>query len=134
MPESTPARVAIPEDDPDLVEAMSFLLHDLGLTVLACRPTPDAARCLGDVAPHLIILDVRMGALDGIDVFHQLRADPRTRTTPVIFFTATEQRVVARLPHYQQLGATFVIKPNIAQLSARITQLLAVGSGSDEPP
>ncbi len=133
MPEPAPTRVAILEDDPDLVEALSFLLYDLGLAVIACRPTPDAARCLGDVAPQLIILDVRMGTLDGIDVFHQLRADPRTRTTPVIFFTATEQRVTARLPHYHQLGAVFVIKPNIAQLSARITQLLAASNESGPP-
>jgi DNA-binding response OmpR family regulator len=134
MLEPTPARVAILEDDPDLVEALSFFLHDQGFVVLACRPTLDAAHCLADLAPRLIILDVRMGALDGIDVFHQLRADPRTRTTPVIFFTATEQRVTTRLPDYQQLDAAFVVKPNIAQLAARIAQLLAASGGADQMP
>jgi CheY-like chemotaxis protein len=75
--------------------------------------------------PRLVILDVRMGRIDGIDIFHQLRADPATRDIPVIFFTATEQRVSNRLPNFRQLGASFVIKPNIAQLSARIEEVLA---------
>ena len=119
-----PARVAILEDDPDLVEGLSFLLHTLGLEVWPCRPTPEAARTLADAQPQLIILDVRLGALDGIAVFHQLRADPTTRTIPVIFFTATEARVRQRLPDYEQEGASFVGKPNIAQLSTRIRQLL----------
>jgi adenylate cyclase len=124
MHEDLPARVAILDDDPDLVEGLSFLLQTLGLRMIACRPTPDAVHCLAQAQPRLIILDVRMGALDGIEVFHQLRAHPATRSIPVIFFTATEDRVRRRLPNYQQLGACFVGKPNIAHLSAQINQIL----------
>jgi hypothetical protein len=47
----------------------------------------------------------------------------------VIFFSATEDRVRRRLPDYQERGASFVGKPSIAQLSARITELLQ-GSGT----
>jgi CheY-like chemotaxis protein len=79
---------------------------------------------LAAAQPQLIILDVHLSTLEGIAVFQQLRADPATRTIPVIFFTATEARVRQRLPDYEQQGASFVGKPNIAHLSAQIKQLL----------
>ncbi len=125
MYEEPQTTVAVVEDDADIVESLSFLLQDMGLRVLACSPTPDPYACIVEAQPRLIILDVRMGRIDGIDIFHQLRADPATRDIPVIFFTATEQRVSNRLPNFRQLGASFVIKPNIAQLSARIEEVLA---------
>ena len=116
--------VAILEDDPDTLETLEFLLRDRGLRVLACPPRQDAQRLLVDMRPELIILDVRMGALDGIELFRHLRADPVTGSVPVIFFTATEQRVASRLPDYTQQGASFVGKPNIRQLCERIDHLL----------
>ena len=118
--------VAIVEDDPDTLETLEFLLRDRGLRVRACPPRQDVQRYLylADIRPELIIQDVRMGALDGIELFRHLRADPATRTVPVIFFTATEQRVMSRLPDYTQMGASFVGKPNLRQLCERIDHLL----------
>ena len=124
MQEHRQSTVAIVEDDPDTLETIEFLLRDRGLRVLACPPRQNVQHLLVNIRPELIILDVRMGALDGIELFRHLRADPATRTVPVIFFTATEQRVMSRLPDYTQMGASFVGKPNLRQLCERIDHLL----------
>lgn len=116
--------IAFVEDDPEIVEVLSVLLQDMGYLVAACAPGPHTYHRIVQAQPQLIILDVRMGHVDGIDIFHQLRADPAMSDIPVIFFTATEQRVVSRLPHYREMGASFVTKPSIGQLSERIEQLL----------
>src|SRR3712207_8968363 len=42
--------------------------------------------------PALVILDVQLGGMTGIDVFHQLRDDSSMRAVPVIFFTGSEDR------------------------------------------
>ncbi len=122
-------RVAIVEDDHDLVDALTFLLLDMGFETVACGPAYDVPSCIMEAQPGLVILDVRMGSIDGVEVFQQLRTNPSTSAIPVIFFTATEQRVASRLPNYREQGAYFVIKPNIALLSARIWQIL--GSPAD---
>ena len=117
-------RVAILEDDADIQEALAALLHEIGLAVTVCHPTPYAAECIAAAQPEVIILDVRMAAVDGLAVFQQLRANAATAHVPVIFFTATEQRISSRIPQYEEQGAFFVIKPNIPQLRARIEQIL----------
>ena len=116
--------VALLEDDPDIVEVLQFLLRDRGLRVFVCSLRHDVHRCLVETQPRLIILDVRMGAVDGITVFQQLRADPTMVDVPVIFFTATEQRVVSRIPNYKELNASFVGKPNMRGLTDRIDAIL----------
>ena len=116
--------IAFVEDDPEIVEVLSVLLQDMGYSVAACAPGPHTYHRIVQSQPQLVILDVRMGHIDGIDIFQQLRADPAMSEIPVIFFTATEQRVASRVPHYREMGASFVIKPSIGQLSERIEQLL----------
>lgn len=116
--------IAFVEDDPEIVEVLSVLLQDMGYFVVACPPVHSAVQHIIAAHPQLIILDVRMGQIDGVDIFNQLRATPEMNDIPVIFFTATEQRVLVRLPHYREMGGSFVVKPNITQLSERIEQLL----------
>ena len=65
-----------------------------------------------------------LGAISGLDVFHQLRADSTTRLVPVIFFTGNEDRLRKELPDYQARGAMLVVKPNIERLSVLIQRLV----------
>lgn len=124
MQRAEPLTVAFVEDDADIVEILNVVLQHMGCLAAACPPVPSVAQHIIALQPHLVILDVRMGQVDGVDIFRQLREDPTTRDVPVIFFTATEQRVAARLPHYREMGASFVIKPNIAQLSDQIERMI----------
>jgi CheY-like chemotaxis protein len=124
MYHSQPLTVVILEDDAEVAHTLEAVLLEMGLRVLVCSLRHEVLPCIVDTQPRLVVSDVRMGALDGVEIFQQLRADARTRHIPVIFFTATEQRVRNRIPDYQQQDAYFVGKPNIPRLTARIEQLL----------
>jgi DNA-binding response OmpR family regulator len=124
MPTNTIPTVVFVEDDPEIAEVLSVVLSDMGYRAVACPMVPYATQYIVDMQPDLVILDVRMGRIDGVDLFQHLRADPAMHDVPVIFFTATEQRVASRVPHYRDMGAEFVIKPNIAQLGDCIERLL----------
>jgi CheY-like chemotaxis protein len=69
---------------------------------------PAAGRAPG--LPRLVLLDLRLPKVDGLEVLQQLKSDPRTRAVPVVVFTdAADEREIARC---YQLGAnSCVAKP-----------------------
>jgi two-component system, response regulator len=78
------------------------------LDFLFCRG-PFAARCL-DHPPKLVLLDLKLPKVDGIEVLKQLKTDPRTRAIPVVVLTSSkEERDLVRS---YDLGAnSYIQKP-----------------------
>lgn len=74
--------------------------------------------------PELVILDVLMPRMDGVEVVRRLRADPKTAGLPILVQTAATDRTIRRALF--DLGATdFVMKPlEVAELLARVRSLL----------
>ncbi|MGH7207152.1 MAG: response regulator [Nitrospiraceae bacterium] len=68
-----------------------------------------AHRRIGD-APKVILLDLKLPKVDGMEVLRQIKADPRTRTTPVVILTSSqEERDIAET---YQLGVnSYIVKP-----------------------
>lgn len=101
-------RVLVAEDDPDILAVVALALGRAGgMEVTSC---PDGSAALDQVLavnPDLILLDVMMPELDGLETLARLRADPRTAAIPVVFMTA---RVHPRdLELYHARGAFAVI-------------------------
>ena len=113
-----PATIVVVDDDPDTVEFLCDYLSKMGFNAVSCQAGPQTAACIAQHAPRVVILDVDLGAITGLDVFHQLRADATARLVPVIFFTGNEHKLRTALPDYQARGAALVVKPNIAGLGA----------------
>ncbi len=103
--------VVVVDDEPSIVELVHDLLADEGIPTASCPPGRDVPACIRMQQPQLVILDVRMPEIDGIEIFRQLRADPATRTIPVIFFVANADDVAHQLPDYQAQGASLLPKP-----------------------
>ena len=86
-------RVLVAEDDPDIGDALRQALTDkldVELDVVANGALVMdfvAARC-----PDLLILDVALPGLNGLDVFDLLRGDPRLQGLPVLFLTGLPER------------------------------------------
>ncbi len=76
--------------------------------------------------PQVVLLDLKLPRIDGLEVLHRLRADPRTRLQPVVILTSSkeEKDVVAGYA----LGAnSYVRKPvDFTEFSARISELVVV--------
>lgn len=85
-------RVLIAEDEPNIVESLTFLLERAGFDVAVevdGRQALDSA--LADV-PDVLILDVMLPELDGYEILRRLRADRRAETLPILMLTAKGQR------------------------------------------
>jgi CheY-like chemotaxis protein len=82
-----PAKILIVEDDPDSRRLLGTLLRRQGFD---CRVAPDGQAALdqvADEAPDLILMDLMMPILDGVEATRRLKADVRTRAIPVVALT-----------------------------------------------
>lgn len=101
-------RVVAVEDDPDIRAVIDLALgHVGGLAVTCCGCGHAALEAVPAVDPDLVLLDVMMPGMDGLETLTRLRLDPRNSQVPVVFMTARVQ------PHhraeYMKRGALGVI-------------------------
>ena len=85
-------RVLLAEDEPNIVESLTFLLERAGFEVMVETDGRKAMNAALDDQPDVLILDVMLPELDGYEVLRQLRADRRTEKLPVLMLTAKGQR------------------------------------------
>jgi len=84
-------RVLLIEDEPNIAEAIRFILGRHGWDVVVRGDGPSGLAAVADLAPDLVILDLMLPGISGMDVLHRLRADPATRDLPVMMLTAKGQ-------------------------------------------
>jgi two-component system phosphate regulon response regulator PhoB len=119
------SRILVAEDDPDILHLVAYKLRRSGFDVIEAPDGRAALRETRDVLPDLIVLDVRMPHLSGLDVLRELREDPRCRDVPVIILTARARP--QDLEQAYAAGATdYVIKPfSPRELVVRVEAVLA---------
>ena len=121
MPQRRLSRILLVEDDPDIQTVTSLALGSFGgFEVRVCGTAQDAVDAATRFLPDLILLDVMMPGMDGLDILAALRRHPSLSDVPVIFLTARVQpHDVAR---YRELGSLAVIpKPfEPSELAGRI--------------
>lgn len=101
-------RLTYVEDEPDIRSITEFALKEIGGYELdVCASGPEAIDRTPAFDPDLIILDVMMPGMDGIETFKRLRAIPKLADTPIIFMTAKAMK--HETDRYRQLGAVDVI-------------------------
>lgn len=81
-------RVLLVEDEPNIVIALTFLLERAGFDVSAESDGEQALSAALAEPPALVILDVALPVLDGLEVLRRLRADAQCKHVPVIVLTA----------------------------------------------
>lgn len=102
--------ILIAEDEPSILEALTFVLRRVGWSV---RTVTDGEAVMGTVRrekPRVLVLDIMLPKRSGFDVLKQIRANPATRTLPVLVLTAKGQQQDRQIA--EELGADrFVTKP-----------------------
>lgn len=86
-------RVLLVEDAPFLRYAFGRLLRIYGFEVREATDGREALDCVGEFRPHLVLTDLMMPVMDGIELIRKLREDPATAHLPIVAITAdaTEQ-------------------------------------------
>jgi len=125
-------KIIIVEDETDIREVIEYNLKREGYETLAASNGEEALRVITRHSPNLVILDLMLPGLDGIEVCRKLKEDPLTRTIPVIMVTAKgeESDVVLGLG----MGADdYVAKPfRPKELMGRVKAVLRRGPLKEE--
>ena len=113
-------RILFIDDEPEILKAVKFYLEDEDFEVHIAEEGNQAVELAESIQPDLIILDVMMPVMDGIQVCRQLRSRSRTRLIPIIFLTARET-VEDKIKGLEAGGVDYITKPfNNQELMARI--------------
>jgi class 3 adenylate cyclase len=124
---SAPAsRILIVDDTPANIQSLAAILKDKGYQISVATNGKHALDVLARVQPDLILLDVMMPEMDGLETCRRLKAAEQWRHIPVIFLTAKTE--VADIVQGFQLGAVdYVAKPfNPHELLARVNTHLTM--------
>jgi len=116
--------ILVVEDEREIQELIAYNLSKEGYRVTAVGTGEEALRAVGSAHPDLVLLDLMLPGVDGLEVARLLKADPATRDIPIIILTAKgeDTDVVTGL----ELGADdYVRKPfSLRVLIARIRVVL----------
>jgi diguanylate cyclase (GGDEF)-like protein len=102
--------ILIVDDKPENLHVLSTLLTEQGYCVRGVVSGSMALRAVQSAPPHLILLDIMMPDMDGYAVCHQLKADPKTASIPIIFISALDE-VFDKVQAFQNGGVDYITKP-----------------------
>ena len=124
--EENKGNILIVDDTPENLQVLSATLLDRGYKVRGVINGKMAIRAARAGSPDLILLDIKMPAMDGYEVCLQLKADPKTSEIPVIFISALDE-VLDKVTAFQVGGVDFITKPfHVAEVLARIEHQLTI--------
>jgi DNA-binding response OmpR family regulator len=117
-------KILLVDDEPVLVETIAYNLEQAGYQVIIAADGASALQAAHRELPDLIILDIMLPEMDGLEVCRQLRRESSTATTPIMMLTAKGEEIdkVVGL----EVGADdYVTKPfGRRELLARVRALL----------
>jgi two-component system response regulator MtrA len=119
------ARIVVADDDADIRDLVVFKLEQSGHDVVAVGDGAAAVQASQDAVPDLVILDLMMPGMGGLDACRALRADAELTRIPVILLTARAQE--SDIEHGFDAGADdYVVKPfSPRELASRVSAMLA---------
>jgi len=125
------ATVLIVDDEKDLVELVRYHLEKDGLTCLEARDGETALQLARDRIPDLIVLDLMLPGVDGLEVCRKLRKDTKTAGVSIIMLTAKTDEV-DRIVGLEMGADDYIVKPfSPRELVARVKAVLRRGQSHD---
>ncbi|HEX6209396.1 MAG TPA: response regulator transcription factor [Methylomirabilota bacterium] len=121
---ATGGRILVVEDDPDIAHLLARTLGRAGFSVSTRHAGTEALEAVRETAPDLVLLDLMLPGVGGVEICRLLRGDPRTAAIPIIMITARaeESDRIAGL----EIGADdYITKPfSPNEVTARVRALL----------
>lgn len=104
------AKVLITEDEPNIVESLTFILKRAGYEVAVVTDGEATMQWLQTERPDVMILDLMVPKLNGFEVLKRVKGDPELASVPVLVLSAKGQAHDRRL--VEEIGAeAFITKP-----------------------
>src|SRR5512147_1303008 len=102
--------VLIADDQPPILELVRYTLEDEHVRVVEAADGTAALEAARAACPDLVLLDVHMPGLDGLEVCRRLRQDPRLRRMRIVMLTAAAQQA-DRVQGYAAGADEYLAKP-----------------------
>lgn len=108
--------IVVAEDDADIMAFLTRALARHGYEVQTASRGDEALALIRELAPEMVLMDILMPAMDGVEICKTMRADVELADVPVVFLSALEEQRLHSMAH--DAGATdYLCKPvNLADL------------------
>jgi len=117
-------RVLIVDDDPDIVRLVAYNLNQAGFDTIAAGTGREALEAAQQQSPDLIILDLMLPDVDGMEVCRTLRSSETSRRVPIIMLTARSEEI-DRVVGFEVGADDYVMKPfSTRELVLRVKSIL----------
>jgi len=114
-------KVLVVDDERNILDIIKFNLEVEGYEVITSRDGEEALRLVQELKPDLILCDIMMPELDGLEVCRRLKSDGRTNQIPVVMLSARTQ-AQDKVASIEAGADDFITKPfDFSDLVARIT-------------
>jgi two-component system phosphate regulon response regulator PhoB len=125
-------KILVVDDEPEAVELLQFNITQAGYEVLVAADGAEALKKAHSALPSLILLDLMLPEVDGLEVCKMLRRDPATANIPIVMVTAKATEIDKILG--LELGADdYITKPfSPRELVLRVKKLLQRGRAATE--
>jgi len=131
MQQTKQATILMVDDDEFSLKLLNKMLAIEGYAVRTAASGEEALASVAEQLPDLVLLDVMMPGIDGLEVTRRLKADSRTRPIPIILVTALEDSE-SRIKGLEAGAEEFLSKPvNRAELQMRVKNLLKLKEFAD---
>lgn len=125
-------RILVVDDEEDIVEFVSYNLKKEGFNVSTARNGLSAVQIAREFKPHLILLDIMMPEMDGIETCEQIRAIPALSDTLIAFLTARAEDF-SQIAGFSAGADDYITKPVRPKvLISRILALLKRSGSTSE--
>lgn len=117
-------KILVVEDDPDQLEAIRGNLKEAGFTIGTASNGVDALAKTRSVSPDLIVLDLMLPQVNGLDICKTLRENPATASIPVIMLTGMDS-YFTRVAGFEAGVNVYLTKPyQPEELISKVEELL----------
>ncbi|MCK5028427.1 MAG: response regulator transcription factor [Bacteroidales bacterium] len=103
-------RILLVDDEPDILEFLSYNIEKEGFEVFTAQNGKDGVELAKKINPHLILMDVMMPVMDGIEACEVLRQDEKMQNTIIAFLTARGEDY-SQIAGFDAGGDDYITKP-----------------------
>ncbi|MBK9148046.1 MAG: response regulator transcription factor [Flavobacteriales bacterium] len=125
-------KVLLVDDEPDIIELLKYNLEREGFAVSSASNGHDAMKVAKAVRPDLIVLDIMMPGMDGVEVCNQLRQLPEFKNTIITFLTARGEDYT-QIAGFEAGADDFITKPLRPKVFVSKVKALLKRTSSERP-
>ncbi len=128
----SPSKILLVDDDPDILELLEYNLAKENFQLAKASDGKEALEIAKEFKPNLVILDVMMPVMDGIETARQMKLLPEFKNTIILFLTGRGEEYT-EIAAFEAGGTDYVVKPiKPRALVSRIKSMLSREGGPED--